>query len=244
MDWRSLEGCSKIKPPFKVLLNPQNKAPNIPSPLTSIPTKRYFNLGYDQCKRLESVWFWFIKWSNSGTCKQWVKRKANLPSSCEKDPWLASTTSCTILWLTTGSSSLMTTARDKNIKYFNVLPFSRSWNNDASWSASVMGLCDDVLMIGNHVASVTIKQSSNHSNKSIILCDDSAAFPSPRIPWTCCDSNCETVSESKESSAIKSFWQVAIEEMESWNEASSCGDNASRPSFPTWLCLEQISAQK
>ena len=69
--------------------------------------------------------------------------------------------------------------------------------------------------------------------------EDCAAAPSPSVPWTCCDSNCDMTSASNESSsAAKPFWDAAAsEQIESWNEASSWGDNASRPSFPIWLCL-------
>ena len=69
--------------------------------------------------------------------------------------------------------------------------------------------------------------------------DDCAAAPSPSVPWTCCDNNCDMTSASNESSsAPKPFWDAAAsEQIESWNEASSWGDNAPRPSFPIWLCL-------
>ena len=66
----------------------------------------------------------------------------------------------------------------------------------------------------------------------LIPCDDSAAESS-----AACDSNWNKALASEEMSPATSFWDVANDEMESWNEASSCGDNASRPSFPIWLCL-------
>ena len=47
-----------------------------------------------------------------------------------------------------------------------------------------------------------------------------------------------TSASNESSSAAKPFWDAAAsEQIESWNEASSWGDNASRPSFPIWLCL-------